>query len=132
MTSSERSGWAVGWTIWAAVWMWLLGFFHVLAGFAAVVEDEIFVATPDYLYALDLTTWGWVHLVLGVVVLIAGFSLFNGSVWARTVGVVLAVISTVANFVWLPYNPIWGLLMITANVFVIWALTVHGRDAAGS
>lgn len=132
MTDTERSSWAVGWTIWAAVWMWLLGFFHVLAGFAAVVEDEIFVATPDYVYALDLTTWGWVHLILGIIVLIAGFSLFNGAVWARTVGVILAVISTVANFVWLPYNPIWGLLMITANVFVIWALTVHGRDAAAS
>lgn len=130
MTTSERSSWAVGWTIWAAVWMWLLGFFHVLAGFAALVEDEILVATPNYLYALDLTTWGWIHLILGIVVLIAGFSLFNGSVWARTVGVVLAVISIIANFVWLPYNPIWGLLMITANVFVIWALTVHGRDAS--
>lgn len=129
--SQERSSWAIGWMIWAAVWMWLLGFFHVLAGLAALVEDEIFVATPDYLYALDLTTWGWVHLILGAVVLVAGFSLFNGSVWARTVGVVLAVVSTVANFVWLPYNPIWGLLMITANVFVIWALTVHGRDASG-
>ena len=128
--SQERSSWAIGWMIWAAVWMWLLGFFHVLAGLAALVEDEIFVATPDYLYALDLTTWGWVHLILGAVVLVAGFSLFNGALWARTVGVVLAVVSTVANFVWLPYNPIWGLLMITANVFVIWALTVHGRDAS--
>lgn len=130
MTTTESSGWAFGWMIWAAVWMWMLGFFHALAGFAALVEDEILVATPDYLYALDLTTWGWVHLVLGVLVLIAGFSIFNGSVWARTVGVILAVISTVANFAWLPHYPIWSLVMITANVFVIWALTVHGRDAA--
>lgn len=129
MTTSERSGWAFGWMIWAAVWMWMLGFFHALAGFAALVEDEILLATPNYIYALDLTTWGWLHLALGVLVLIAGFSIFNGSVWARTVGVILAVISTVANFAWLPYYPIWSLVMITANVFVIWALTVHGRDA---
>ncbi len=132
MTTRDRSGWAVGWMIWAAVWMWILGFFHALAGFAAIVEDEIFVATPNYVYALDITTWGWVHLILGIVVLIAGFSLFNGSVWARSVGVFLAVISTVANFLWLPYYPIWGLVMITANAFVIWALTVHGRDAAAA
>lgn len=130
MTTSERSGWAFGWMIWAAVWMWMLGFFHALAGFAALVEDEILLATPNYIYALDLTTWGWLHLVLGVLVLIAGFAIFSGSVWARTVGVILAVISTVANFAWLPYYPIWSLVMITANVFVIWALTVHGRDAA--
>jgi hypothetical protein len=130
MTTRERSGWAVGWMMWAAVWMWILGFFHALAGFAAIVEDEIFVATPDYIYRLDVTTWGWIHLILGVVVLLAGFSVFNGSVWARTVGVTLAVVSTIANFVWLPHYPIWGILMITANAFVIWALTVHGRDAA--
>lgn len=132
MTTSDRSGWAFGWMIWAAVWMWMLGFFHALAGFAALVEDEILIATPDYLYALDLTTWGWIHLGLGVLVLIAGFSIFNGSVWARTVGVILAVVSTVANFAWLPYYPIWSLVMITANVFVIWALTVHGRDATAA
>jgi hypothetical protein len=130
MTTREKSGWVVGWMMWAAVWMWILGFFHALAGFAAIIEDEIFVATPDYLYRLDVTTWGWIHLTLGVIVLLAGFSVFNGAVWARTVGVILAVVSTIANFVWLPQYPIWGILMITANAFVIWALTVHGRDAA--
>jgi hypothetical protein len=130
--SREVSGWAVGWTIYAAVWMWILGFFHALAGFAAIVEDDLLVATPNYIYSLDVTTWGWIHLVLGVVILLAGFAVFNGSVWARTVGVIIAVVSTITNFVWLPQYPIWGLLMITANVFVIWALTVHGRDATAT
>ena len=127
----EVSGWAVGWTIYAAVWMWILGFFHALAGFVGIVEDEILVATPNYLFQLDTTTWGWIHLVLGILVLLAGFAVFNGSVWARTVGVTIAVVSILVNFAWLPYYPIWGLLMITANSFVIWALTVHGRDIAG-
>ena len=132
MTASRQpSGWVVGWTIWAADWMWILGFFHALAGFAAIVEDEIFVVTPNYLFQLDVTTWGWIHLILGIIVLIAGFSVFNGAVWARLVGVTLAVISVIANFLWLPYYPIWGLLMITANVFVIWALTVHGGETSG-
>jgi hypothetical protein len=112
--------------------MWILGFFHALAGFAAIVEDEIFVATPEYLYRLDVTTWGWIHLILGGLVLLAGFAVFNGSVWARTVGVILAVISIVANFAFIPYQPLWSLAMITANVFVIWALTMHGRDAAAT
>ena len=126
----EVSGWAVGWTIYAAVWMWILGFFHALAGFVGIVEDELLVATPNYLFQLDTTTWGWIHLVLGILVLLAGFAVFNGSVWARTVGVTIAVVSILVNFAWLPYYPIWGLLMITANSFVIWALTVHGRDVA--
>ena len=130
--SREVSGWAAGWTIYAAVWMWILGFFHALAGFSAIVEDVIYVTTPEYIYQLDVTTWGWIHLILGVVVLLAGFALFNGAVWARTIGVILAVISTLANFVWLPYQPLWGLAMIAANVFVIWALTAHGRDIAAT
>ncbi len=100
-------------------------------GFVGIVEDELLVATPNYLFQLDTTTWGWIHLVLGILVLLAGFAVFNGSVWARTVGVTIAVVSILVNFAWLPYYPIWGLLMITANSFVIWALTVHGRDIAG-
>ena len=129
-TSRVPNAWAVGWMVYAAVWMWILGFFHALAGFVAIAEDEIIVATPKYPFQLDVTTWGWIHLVLGAVVLFAGFALFNGSVWARTVGVLMAVVSVVSNFMWLPYHPIWGLLMITASSFVIWALTVHGREAA--
>jgi hypothetical protein len=131
MASREVSGWAVGWTIYAAVWMWILGFFHVLAGFAGIVEDEILVSTENYIFQFDTTTWGWIHLIVGIIVLLAGFSVFNGAVWARAVGVVLAVVSIIANFAWLPYYPIWGLLMITAGAFVIWALTAHGRDIAG-
>lgn len=126
--SREVSGWAVGWTIYAAVWMWILGFFHALAGLVAIFEDEILVATPNYLMQFDVTTWGWIHLTLGVVVLLAGFAVFRGAVWARTLGVIFAFISIVAVFAWLPYYPIWGFAMLAADAFVIWALTVHGRD----
>lgn len=128
MSTNDTSAWAVGWTIFAAVWMWILGFFHGLAGLAAIIEDQLFVVTPDYVYRLDVTTWGWVHLVLGVGVFVAGFYLFKGAVWARTVGVALAALSIVSNFLWLPYYPIWGILMIAAGGFVIWALTVRGGD----
>jgi len=128
VSNREVSSWAVGWTFYAAIWMWILGFFHGLAGLSAVLDDEIYVVTPNYVFQLDVTTWGWIHLVLGVIVLLAGFALFNGAVWARAVGVTIAAFSAVANFMWLPYYPIWGLLMIAAAGFVIWALTVHGRD----
>ena len=133
MTATKGvSGWAVAWTIYAAVWMWILGFMHAIAGFAGVLEDEVLVVTPNYLFQLDVTTWGWIHLILGILVLIAGFSVFNGAVWARTVGVTLAAISIIANFAWLPYQPLWSILMIAANSFVIWALTAHGHDIGGS
>lgn len=130
MASRETSGWAVGWTTYAAVWMWILGFFHAMAGFVGILEDELYAVTPNYVFQLDVTTWGWIHLIMGIVVFIAGFAVFSGAVWARTIGVILSVLSTLSTFAWLPWYPLWGLVMITANVFVIWALTVHGRDVS--
>ena len=129
-TGSERSGWAVGWSYYAAIWMWILGFFHGIAGLSAVLKDDLYVATPNYMFQLDVTTWGWIHLILGVVVFMAGFAVMRGAVWGRTVGVLIAIVSILANFAWLPYYPLWGLVMIVANSFVIWALTAHGRDVA--
>jgi len=129
-TSNERSGWAVGWSFYAAVWMWILGFFHGIAGLAAILENEFYVATPNYIFQFDVTTWGWIHLILGVVVFMGAFAVMRGAVWGRTVGVIIAILSILISFAWLPYYPIWGLLMIAANAFVIWALTAHGRDVA--
>jgi hypothetical protein len=128
MTQREVSGWAIGWTAFAGVMMIMLGFFHGIAGLVGILEDDLYVLAGDYVFQLDVTTWGWVHLVLGVLVLIAGFYVFTGAVWARTIGVILAVVSALANFAWLPWYPVWSILMITATVFVIWALTAHGRD----
>jgi hypothetical protein len=122
------SGWAVGWTTFAGIMMVVLGGFHAIAGLVAIIDDQFYVATREYIFQFDRSTWGWIHLILGIVVLLAGFSLFSGAVWARTVGVILAVISALAGFAWLPYYPIWGIIFIAIAVAVIWALTAHGRD----
>jgi hypothetical protein len=129
-TRREVSGWAIGWTAFASVMMAMLGFFHGIAGLVGILEDEFYVVTPEYLFQLDSTTWGWVHLIFGIVLVLAGVSLLSGAVWARTIGVILAVLSIVANFAWLPWYPLWSIVMITAGAFVIWALTAHGRDIA--
>ncbi|MEO8108087.1 MAG: hypothetical protein ABI720_12295 [Actinomycetes bacterium] len=128
MSGEPRSEAAVGWTWFAAIMMLLLGVFWAFAGLVGILEDDILVATPNYVFKLDVTTWGWIHLILGVVVFLAGFALFQGAVWARTVGVILAGISALVGFVWLPWYPIWGVIFVVIAVFVIWALTVHGRD----
>jgi len=112
----------------AAIMMLLIGFFHVMAGLVAIVDDNFYVATKEYLFQFDRTTWGWIHLILGIVVFIAGLSLFKGAIWARTVGVILGVISAVVGFAWLPWYPVWGILIVVIAVSVIWALTIHGRD----
>jgi len=128
--SHQRSGVAVGFTMFAAFMMILIGAFHIIAGIAGILEDEFYTVTPNWVLQFDVTTWGWIHLIAGIVVLLAGFGLFSGAVWARTVAVIIATVSAIANFAWLPYQPFWSLTMIAINVFVIWALTVHGRDIA--
>ena len=124
----EVSAGAIGVTVFAGVLMIMTGVFHAFQGFVALVNDTFFVVGQEYVFEFDLTTWGWVHLVLGVVVAVAGFFLFQGAVWARTVAVVMACLSTLASFLWMPYYPVWSLTIIAFNIFVIWAVTVHGRD----
>jgi hypothetical protein len=124
----ERSGWAVGWTVYAGIMMLILGFFHAFAGLVGILQDDLYVMTNSYVLQLDATTWGWIHMVAGVIVLMAGLGVLSGATWARIVGVTVAVLSTITNFMWLPWYPVWGIIMIVANAFVIWALTVHGTD----
>ena len=122
-TSGERpSGWAIGFVVFAAVMMVLVGTFQVIAGVAAIFEDEFFVVGPNYVYDVDVTAWGWIHLILGVVIFLAGIALFTGAVWARIIGVVLAGLSMIANFIWLPYYPVWSIVVIAIDIAVIWAL----------
>jgi hypothetical protein len=126
--SDRPSGWAVGFTVFAGVMMIMMGILHALWGLAAIIEDEFFVATRNYLYNVDVTGWGWVHLIAGAIVILAGFWVFTGAVWARIVGVILAVLSAIANFLTIPYFPVWSLVIIAVDIVAIWALTVRGRD----
>ena len=87
----------------------------------------MFVATEKTIYEFDVTAWGWIHLILGIVLVVIGFFLLGGAAWARVIGIVLAVLSAIANFMWIPYQPIWSILVILLCVGTIWALTVIGQ-----
>ena len=126
--SEQRSDVAIGFTAFAAWIMILICTFHVIDGLSAIVKDEFFVPVAGYLFKFDVTTWGWVHLIGGIVVILAGAGLFSGAVWARTVAVFVAGASAIASFIYLPWYPIWAIIIITLDVVVIWALTAHGRD----
>ncbi len=128
MTQRETSGWAVGWTAFAAVMMMIMGMFHGIAGFVGVIQNDLYVVGSEYVFQFDTTTWGWIHMGLGLLVFLAGLALLNGATWARVIGVILAVVSMVANFAWLPYYPFWSIVIIATCAFVIWALTAHGHD----
>ncbi|TDI55840.1 MAG: hypothetical protein E2O96_04470 [Acidobacteria bacterium] len=126
--NDEPSGWAIGWTAFAGFMMVLLGFWWIIAGLVAVINDSFFVVTQEWVFEFSTTTWGWIHLVLGVIILFSGFGLFSGNVMARTVGVLIGVVSGFAAFAWLPYYPVWAILFIAVSVAIIWSLTAHGLD----
>jgi hypothetical protein len=128
--SAPRSGMAMGFTAFAAWMLILTGIFHAIDGLSAIVKDQFFVPIGDYTFKFDVTTWGWIHLIGGIIVVLAGVGLFSGAVWARTVGVIVAAVSAIATFAYLPWYPIWAIIIITLDVIVIWALTAHGRDIA--
>ena len=122
------SGW-VGWIFFGGAILVLAGVFQAIAGLAALFKDDYFlVRSRGLLVHVDYTTWGWVHLVLGVVMVLAGYSLFVGRTWARVVAVVLALLSAVVNLGFLSAYPIWGTILIALDVVVIYAVTVHGAE----
>jgi hypothetical protein len=125
--AEATSGWAVGFVLFAAIMMIMIGVFQAIAGLVAIFENEFYVATRNYLFQFDATTWGWIHLIVGVVIAFAGWGLMSGRTWARVVGITLAVLSAIANFAFIPYYPFWALTIIALDVLVIWALAAHGR-----
>ena len=127
-TPSQPSGWAMGWATFAAIMLIVGGIWGVIVGIAAIAEDEFFVVTPEWVFQFDATTWGWTHLIVGVAFVVSGIGIFSGNVLARTVGVIVAGLSAIANFAWLPYSPVWAIVAIAVDIAIIWALTAHGRD----
>jgi hypothetical protein len=127
--TNEPTGW-VGWVAFASFMMILVGFFEAIVGLTAIVKDSFYVVTENYLFNIDINTWGWIHFILALVVIMAGFALLNGKVWARIIGVLMAGLSAVVNMYYIPYYPVWSLLIITINVLVIYALIAHGDELA--
>ena len=127
-TSAEQpiSGWAAGGITFAACVLVLIGAFQIIAGLAAVFDDEFYVVTNNYTFNLDVSAWGWIHLLLGVLLVATGFGLFARSTWAGVTALVLVMVSAVVNFFFIPYYPFWSIVVIALDMWVIWALTRPG------
>lgn len=127
--NTKRAAWAAGGTTFAACLMVMVGAWQVLMGIAAIAEDEVFISTPNYLLQLDLTTWGWTHLILGALAVVVGAFIFSDKEWARWVGILLAILSATAQFFWMPYQPLWSIVVIAIDVFIIWSLAATNTRA---
>ena len=108
----------------------MIGVMDAMQGLVALFNDEFYIIGQEWIFEFDITAWGWIHVILGVVLIASGIGIFSGNVAARTVGVIVAGLATIVNFAWLPYFPIWSIIVIAISISVIWALTAHGRDIA--
>ena len=138
-----ESGWAIGGIVFAASIMILIGIYQALMGLVAIINDEFFVVAPNYTYDVDVTGWGWIHLIVGILeqragerstddlivgILVAagGVGLLYRKLWAAALAIALACLSAIVNFFFIPYYPFWAILIIALDVWVIWAVTRPG------
>ena len=120
--NSTKGAWALGGAAFAGVMLATLGAFQSLQGIAAIADDEVYVRGIKYAYQFDLTTWGWIHLVLGVVAVATGIGILAQQTWANAVGIVIAFLSALSSFAFMPYYPFWSITILAFDIFVIWAL----------
>ena len=122
----DISGWAAGGIVFAATVLLMVGIFQTIAGLVAIIDDEFYVVTRNYTFDLDTSAWGWVHLIIGLLMASTGWALFARQTWAGVAAITIAMLSAVANFFFIPYYPFWAILIIALDVWVIWALTRPG------
>lgn len=126
-TAGEVSGWT-GWIGFAAAMLLLSGVFHVFEGLTALFNDKMYVVGPSALWIFDITQWGWVHILGGILVILAAASLIKGGGYGRTIAVIVALISASLNMAFVPVYPVWSVLVIAVDVLVIYAVIVHGGE----
>ncbi|KJK36867.1 membrane protein [Streptomyces variegatus] len=122
--------WATGVTVFAAIMLMIGGILDIMRGIAEIADDNIFASTRTYVFAFDLTAWGWIHLTLGVLAFVVSFGLFMASTWARVIGVGIAGLVIITHFLSLPYYPVWSIVMIAISGIIIWALCAMRKDDA--
>jgi len=120
------SGTAVAGVSFAGTMMILVGAFQIINGISAIDDDQFYALTRHYFLSLDVSQWGWIHLILGILVALSGFALFSGKTWAAIVALALAMLSAINNFFFLPHYPFWSIVIIAADVWIIWSLTRPG------
>ena len=126
---SRKGGWAGGLTVFAGVILATIGVFQFFQGLAAIIKGSFYVVAPNNIYEFSVSGWGWIHLVLGIVLAVIGYFILTGQPWARAVGIAVAALSALANFLFIPYYPIWALVLIALDVAVIWALSTYRPES---
>jgi len=118
---------AHGVEVFAGIMLIIGGAFQVIQSIVAIANDEYLLVLPNYVFSIDLTGWGWIHLLIGLILAAVGVFLLLDKGWARIAGIVVAGVSALINFSWLPYSPLWAMLLIAVDILIIWALATLRR-----
>ncbi|MCL2731278.1 MAG: hypothetical protein FWE15_14790 [Actinomycetia bacterium] len=124
--SGTRAAWAAGGTVFAGLMLLIAGVMAILEGIVGIHRDAVYMVTRgSYAYKFNVTSWGWIHLVLGVIAVLVGYGVLRGMEWARWAGIFIAGLNMIANFMFLPYQPVWAIVMVAIDVYIIWALATY-------
>lgn len=124
--AEKPSGFGSGLVTFAGVLMIISGLWGAAQGLVAIVNDKFYVVGAKYVFEFDVTAWGWIHVLLGIGVAVVGYFVIERAPWARVIAIILATVSAIANFMWLPHYPVWAIVIIALDILIIWALTMYG------
>ncbi|MET9468618.1 hypothetical protein ABZY44_28275 [Streptomyces sp. NPDC006544] len=127
--ASGQSAWAAGGTMFAGILMLVEGVLGIIKGIAGIAKDDVYSTVGNYTFKFDVTAWGWIHLIVGIVLAVVGVGILKDAPWAWVTGVAIAGLDIILNFMWLPYTPVWALISIAISIFVIWALCTRTSEA---
>ncbi|MGW6691521.1 DUF7144 family membrane protein [Streptomyces sp. NPDC054961] len=127
--ASGHSAWAAGGTMFAGILMLVEGVLGIIKGIVGIAKDDVYSTIGNYTFKFDVTAWGWIHLIVGIVLAVVGVGILKGASWAWVTGVAIAALDIILNFMWLPYTPVWALISIAISIFVIWALCTRTSEA---
>ena len=127
MAQREPTGW-VGWIYFASMMMLVLGGLQALAGLVALFKDDFYLVTEKALVAFNYTAWGWINILIGLVLVVTGIEIARGSGWARVIASLVVVVNAIGNLAFLPAYPVWCSIALIVDVMIIYALTVHGGE----
>jgi hypothetical protein len=129
-TAPVAPRWASGLIVFSGSMLVVTGVLQLFIGVSALVHDAIYDGAPRYLFAFDLTTWGWIQMLAGIAAIGAGYGALRGLTWARILGIVVAGISIIIEFAYIPYFPIWSVVVVALDVAIIWGLAMHQPTTA--
>ena len=131
-TNSNSSVNVSGWNVFAATMMVIAGAFHMIAGLVALYKSDLYVVTQNNLLVFDFTQWGWIHVIVGLVLFVSSASLFVGGLWGRVVAIFFATLSAIASFSFIEAYPLWSIMIIVFDILIIYGVVVHGSEHAQS